>query len=110
MATYASLTDEQKKSCGDFMALLRPLAINHQKSLNIAQAIKNQYDLNLFTILSSLDSGELVLDSTGLAGAVHMNASDVMAMTMDAEALLTEDVTGRSARRTQAAGANNLIA
>lgn len=107
--TYAALSTADKKSLDDFMVLLRPLAIEHQKVLNVAAAIASQYNLNVFAILNNLAQTEVVLDSTGLAGAVQMTVADIMAMSIDIMNLITEDVAGRSVRRTKACGANNMI-
>lgn len=112
MTTYASLSAADQKSLGDFMLLLRPLAVSHGHALNVVAAVQAQYSLNVFAILNGLTGSEVVLDGTGLAGATQMTAADIMAMVQDVGALSTEDAaggTGRATRRVKAAGANNLI-
>lgn len=106
----SQLTSDQVAALQAFMTMLRPSAIQVDKIIHVAQLIEEQYALNIFTILSSLDAGAIIPDTTGLAGAIPLSAGDVMAATQDLQALVTAmTVTGMETRRLSLAGAVNLV-
>ncbi len=105
-----SLTPAQLKSLTDYMQLLRSFAITMGKAMTVADAINAQYATNVFTILNSVTGTEVLDDSTGLAGAVPLKVSDIMAASLDVQTFTTAmTAAGMATRRTELAGANNLI-
>jgi len=110
MQSIDTLTADQLASLNAYMQLLRSFAITMGKSLTVANAINAQYASNIFGILNGVTQTDVLNDGTGLAGAVPMKVGDIMTASLDVQAFITAmTAAGMDTRRTELAGANNLI-
>lgn len=117
MATYASLTREQKGILQDFTNLCRSWAGEQARVNNHADAINTTYNAQVVTILSSLDVGEIVPQTSGLNGAASLTKEEVTTLVSHIQNMLADMRTHTSGFNTatlrqawaKAAGAANLI-
>lgn len=117
MATYASLTTEQKNILQDMVNLCRAWAGEQARVNNHADAINTTYNAQVVTILSSLDAGEVVPNTSGLRGAASLTKEEVTTLVSHIQNMLTGMGTHTSGFNTKtlrqvwakAAGASNLI-
>ena len=117
MATYASLTTEQKNILQDHTNLLRAWAGEQARTNNHGGAIDSAYNAHVVTILSSLDTGEVIPQTSGLAGSASLTKEEVTTLTSHVQNMLTDMSTHTSGFNTatlrqvwaKATGAANLI-
>ncbi len=119
MATvaYASLTPEQQNILQDMINLCRAWAGEQARANNHADAINTTYNAQVVTILSSLNVGEVVPNTSGLAGAASLTKEQVTTLVSHVQNILADMSTHTSGFNTSAlrqvwataAGAANLI-
>ena len=80
MAEYDSLTAEQKSILQAFTNFVRGWAGEQARANNHAEAANNDYNAQVSAIISSLDGGEVIPLTTGLAGAASLTKEDLIAM------------------------------
>ena len=73
---YADLTDEQKASIQALSTFMRGLSSEWAKVLEKAQAISAYYTGNVETDIASLDSADVIPQTTGLVGAEPLTKAD----------------------------------
>lgn len=89
MATYASLTDEQKTLIQSYVTLVRSWTGEQARGNNHAQAIHDAYNAFALTILNLLDAGEVIPNSSGLDGAVSLTKDEVTTLSSHVENILS---------------------
>ncbi len=117
MATYASLTTEQKNILAAFTNNLRAWCGEMARTNNHADASNTSYNSFVTTILSSLDAGEIVPNTSGLPGAQSLTKEEVITLVSHQQNMLTDMSTHTGGFNTatlrqtwsKAAGAANLI-
>ncbi len=117
MATYASLTVEQQNILQNHTNLLRAWAGEQARANNHGSAINSSYNAQVSTILSSLDAGEVIPQTSGLAGSASLTKEEVTTLTSHVQNMLTDMSTHTSGFNTatlrqawaKATGASNLI-
>lgn len=89
MATYNSLTQEQKDKLAVFTTLLRGYYGELARFLDGVDDAAIHYQANgIGAILNSLDAGAVVPNATGLAGAQALTKEELQAAVTDMSALL----------------------
>lgn len=117
MATYASLTVEQKSILADFSNLVRAWTGEQARTNNHADAINSSYNAQVSAILGLVDSGEVIPNASGLAGAASLTQAETVTLVSHLQNILTDmssHVAGFNTdalRQTwaKAAGASNLF-
>lgn len=108
--TYASLTPQQQAQLAAYDTLIRPALGELARVLGRMKAINNQYNANVSAILSSLTGTETVPNSTALAGAIDVTASEQITWTSYLQNLLANwGDDAHLQEYTKAAGAANTI-
>lgn len=69
MTTYNNLTAEEKKNLKEFATIIRPLAGQVGKLMLTFKDTILTYNSIIKPIIDSLDTGEIIPNETGLAGA-----------------------------------------
>jgi hypothetical protein len=92
MATYESLTTEQKAILASYDSFLRSIFVALARVFRDSNAlIQNQfYTANVAPILASLDAGEMIPNSTGLANAQPLSVAQFNTLQAIGQGLLTE--------------------
>lgn len=117
MATYASLTDEQKNILQNMTNLLRSWAGETGRTNNHGEAINDDYNAQTSVILTSLDAGEVIPNTSGLAGAASLTKEEVTTLVSHVQNMQADMSTHTSGFNTaalrqawtKAAGAANMI-
>jgi hypothetical protein len=117
MATYASLTTEEKNILQNMTNMLRGWAGEQARTNNHAEVINDDYNAQVVTLLTSLDAGEVIPNTSGLAGAASLTKEEVTTLVSHVQNILTDMSTHTSGFNTttlrqawtKAAGAANLI-
>jgi hypothetical protein len=110
MATYDSLSVEQKTLVQNFMAMLRSWAGEQARTNNHGDATNTGYLAEAEDIIALLDAGAIIPNESGLDGAAGLSKEDVLAIVQHFQFILANYNT--SALRqiwARAAGALNLI-
>jgi len=76
MATYASLTQEQKDILQASTNLVRAWSGEQARTNNHADAINNDYNAQTITIGNLLDAGEIIPNTSGLSGAASLTIEE----------------------------------
>lgn len=109
MATFSALTLQQQHTLIDYSAVLRTGISQLSRSLNQLNAINNSYLATASAALQALDSGEVVTDTTGFAGAIPLLQSDLITLTSHIEAALAIYDAAHQQIWVKACGPSNLI-
>jgi len=111
MATYASLTTEQKDVLQTWLNLLRSWAGEQARVNNHGAVIDVMYNAQISAILAVLDDNAIIPNTSGLAGSQGLDV-DAEAVSIEAhiQGILTNyNTSGHRQLWTKAAGAANLI-
>lgn len=110
MATYASLTTEQKNVLGNFDTLLRAAAGDVAKMCNLLDALNADYNVQTSAILASLDSdGVIIPSNSGLDGKGTLTRGEMITLVSYVQGILAFNSTAHRQNYAKAAGAANLI-
>ncbi len=108
MATYDSLSAEDKAVVQNVVNLMRAGAGEIGRVFNHYQAIAN--DTNATGLVVSIDAGETIPNTSGLAGADDMTRAELVSMWTDFVAMRsTYDIAANRAAWSKAAGINALL-
>lgn len=89
MATYDSLTAEQKGILSAYLNLIRAWTGEQARANNHADAANSQYNANASAILSTLDTGEIIPNASGLNGASSLTKEEAITLTSHMQNILT---------------------
>ena len=117
MATYDSLSTEDKAILQNMTNMCRSWSGEQARTNNHGEAINTTYNAQVVTILSSLDAGEVVPNTSGLAGAASLTKEQVITLVSHIQNVQTDMSTHTNGFNTDglrqvwaiAAGAENLI-
>ena len=112
MATYASLTQDEKNQLHALLAQVRAFAGTLARDMHKAQVLDDSWDATISTIVATLDVGAVIPNESGLAGAAPLTREEFeQMMNVNIPALLTTYNTP-AARQLYAkyAGPGNIIA
>ncbi len=111
MATYASLTAGQKATVAHALdTMARPALGEYARLLNHFAAFKSEYDAGAAAIIATVDVGEVIPNSSGLAGANDMTQAQWTTFVTAINTLLTTyNTTAMRQSYALAAGGPNLI-
>ncbi len=108
--TYAELTVEQQAIIQNFVGLLRAWTGEQGRTNNHGDVLNTDYNAQSSAILASLDAGEVIPNTSGLAGAASLVKEDVVSMVAHVQGILTGYNTAAHRQLwVRAAGAGNLI-
>ena len=77
MATYASLTAEQKGILGALTTQIRAFAGEFAKTNTKAEVLVDDWNAQVSVIVASLDAGEIIPNLSGLAGAASITKEEL---------------------------------
>ena len=109
MATYASLTAEQKARLSEYDLLARPLAGELARLMLRIQSSIDLYNNDVIAILTLLDNGELIPIEGGLASAAAMTDLDHVTLQSYFQGVAAYNTAAHRANYVQAAGAANTV-
>lgn len=117
MATYAELTTEQQNILQNMTNLCRSWCGEQGRANNHAGAINDDYNAQTVTILALLDAGEVIPQTSGLAGAASLTKEEVVTLVSHIQNILSDmsthtggfNTTGLRQAWTKATGAGNMI-
>lgn len=117
MATYASLTQEQKDTLAQHQTILRSTIGELARMLNHARIVDDFYNASASAIIATLDPGELIPNPTGAGDAVALTESETITLesylqaALDNASSITDgfDATARRQLYSKAAGPANLV-
>lgn len=111
MATYASLTTEQKDILNTWLNLLRAWSGEQARVNNHGAAIDTMYNAQILGILAVLDNNAIIPNTSGLAGSQGLDVdADAVTIESHIQGILTNyNTSGHRQLWTKAAGAANLI-
>ncbi len=109
MATYASLTAEQKARLSEYDPLARGLAGELARLMTRLQACVDLYNNDVSAILTLLDNGEVVPIEAGLADAAEMTDLDHVTLQSYFQGVVAYNTAAHRANYVQAAGAQNTV-
>ena len=105
MATYAELSAEDQAVVDNTINLIRAAAGERARAWNRQKAIAD--DSNAIALVTSIDAGATIPNTSGLAGADDMTRSELVAVwnTLEEDRAANDDATNRAAF-SKAAGVN----
>lgn len=117
MATYDSLTQEQKDLLANFTNLARSWAGEQGRTNNHADAVDTSWNANISAIVTSLDAGEVIPNASGLKGAQSLTKEEVTTLVSHMQNMLSDMSSHTAGFNTaalrqvwsKAAGPDNLI-
>lgn len=117
MATYDSLSQEEKDLLAAYTNLIRSWSGEQARSNNHADAINDDWNAQIVTIVGSLDAGEVIPNASGLSGSASLTEAEVTTLTSHVQNILLDMSTHTSGFNTstlrqawtKAAGATNMI-
>lgn len=112
MATYASLSDEDKAVVDNFTNILRAACGEAARLMNHLDALKN--DANAISIFGTMDAAEPLPNMSGLAGADTMTKTELQGIynnfNVGASSMLTvHNIAANRQAWTKACGIANMI-
>lgn len=108
MATYSSLNAQDKLIVDNTVNLLRASAGEIARVFNHLVAIAA--DTNAVALVTSLDAGEVIPNTSGLAGSDELTRTEVVALYTALNAIRTaNDTAGNRAAWSKAAGINGML-
>jgi len=90
MATYASLTQEQKDIVQAYVNFARAWAGEQARTNNHGEAANDDWNAQINTIVGSLDTGEVIPNTSGLAGAASLTKEEVTTLTSHLQNMQTD--------------------
>jgi len=90
MATYASLSQEQKDTIQSFTNNLRTWAGEQARANRHASAFNDQYNAQASAIVASLDAGEVVPNTSSLDGAGSVTKEELVSVTAHIQNILAD--------------------
>ena len=87
MATYASLTEEEKSIVDNFDLTMRRVTLRLVRAMNYMKALSE--DTNAIAIFGTLDNAEEIPNPSGLAGSDSMTKSELQSVYTEWQTLLT---------------------
>ncbi len=109
MATYDSLTTEQKGTLQEWMNFVRALTGETARMNNHAVAAWDAYNTEASAIIASLDAGETIPNTSGLAGAVSVTKEETVTVASHIDTIMVTPVTAaHRAAWNRFAGAANM--
>ena len=109
MATYASLTQDQKNKLADFDKMLRPLIGQCARTVAMAAAFAAARAEIYEPIRSTLGATELIPNTTDLAGSVDLQAFDMGSLSDYLASLASGWTTANRDLAIKAVGAINTV-
>lgn len=111
MATYASLTTEQKDILQHFVnALVRPAMGEVARMENHLSALNDDYNVQSSAIMALLDSDAVIIpNESGLSGTASLTKGEVITLVSYAQGILGYNTSGHRQNYVKAAGAENTI-
>lgn len=108
MATYAELSAEDKAVVQNTVNMIRAACGERARAWNRQKAIAD--DSNAIALVSSIDAGGIIPNTSGLAGADDMTRSELVAVwnTLEEDRTANDDAANRAAF-SKAAGINAMI-
>lgn len=88
MATYESLSAQDKATLLAYLPLFRGAAIQYVKSLNALAELDNLWTNTVSAVVAKLDAAEVVPDATNLDGAAPLSHDDLITLMADIEQVL----------------------
>lgn len=108
MATYASLSEQDKAVVQNTVNLIRASVGSLGKGWNVIKAIAD--DTNAVNLVTSLDAAEVIPNSSFLAGSDDLTRTEVVALYNLLNSIrTTNDTTANRAAMSKAAGINALL-
>ena len=108
MATYASLSDEDKAVVQSTVQLIRSVSGSVGRVFNTLTAIAN--DSNAIALITSIDAADTIPNESGLAGADDVTRSELVSIWTDLTTMQgTHDTAANRAAWSKAAGVPNLL-
>lgn len=88
MATFSSYTSAQQAQILAFMPLFRSAIVGLVGACNQGATLDGTWTGAISTLVTGLDAGTVIPDTTGLAGAMPLAREDVLAIMTAIEGLL----------------------
>ena len=108
MATYTSLSDQDKAVVQNTIQLIRSISGSAGKVMNTLKAIAD--DTNAIALLSSVDNTDTIPNQSGLAGSDDMTKAELLSIWTVFSSMRTSfDTVNNRAAWSKAAGINNLL-
>lgn len=109
MALYSELSAEDQAVVQNTINLIRAAAGERARAWNRQKAIAD--DSNAIALITSIDPGETIPNTSNLAGADDMSRSELVSLwnTIELDRTANDDATNRAAM-SKAAGINAMIA
>ena len=108
MATYAALSEPDKAVVQNTVNLVRSAAGSVAKTWNQMKAIAD--DANAVALITSIDAGDTIPNTSGLSGADELTRNEVVALyTLLNLIHTTNDTTNNRAAMSKAAGINAML-
>ncbi len=105
---YSDLTDDQKQLVGAAMKFLRPATGELARlCLRVQELTRGSGPFS--SLITGLDAGEVIPNSTDLAGAVPLSREQIIAILGDAAALIALNTDAARNRWVAAAGPLNCV-
>lgn len=106
---FNDLTAEQRAVLSEYVRLLRAWTGEQARTNNHAAALNSGY-AQVQGILGALQSDDVVLDGSGLAGAGSLTQAEIISLTAHMQGILTNyNTEGHRQMWAKAAGPGNLI-
>lgn len=110
MATYASLTTEQKALVQSFLNNVRAWAGEQARVNNHGDALNTTYTAQVSAVLALLDDAAIIPNTSGLAGSSDTNENDLISTVAHIQGILTSyNTSGHRQLWVKLCGAANLI-
>lgn len=110
MATYDSLTLEQKNLLQAFLNNVRAWAGEQARANNHGDVHNTDYNAQASAIIASLNAAEVIPNTSGLSGAASIVKEDLVSVVAHIQGVLTSYNTGPHRQLwTKMAGAVNMI-
>jgi len=108
MATYDSLPDADKAVVQATVNLIRGACGSVGRALNVLERIAD--DSNAISLITSIDAGEVIPNTTGFTGADDMTRAELEQIWLDFQAMRTNyDTPAHRAAWSKAVGVVNLL-
>lgn len=110
MATFASLTAEEKQIIRAHMTMVRVKQGQLARLLNDIVALNTVYSTTVSAIVTTLDAGEKIGDNSDLAGAIAVTKEDLVGVMSGYVTLVTgHNTTAKRTTMTSFAGIPNVL-
>ena len=108
MATYDSLSAQDKAVVQSTVQLIRAMSGSFARAFNAQQAIAA--DTNAIALISSIDAGETIPNESGLAGSDDMTRAELVALWQEIVTMQgTHDTPANRAAWAKATGVPNML-